>query len=228
MSTMSATSVAPEVRKRILASRDRFWRPEDFDGSPDAVAQALSRLARSGEVRRVRRGLYWRGAPTRLGMAPPPPGRLARAVTGGTGSGPAGWSAALALGLSTQVARRETVAVSGRSPRSPGSVRYVSRAASTKRRDERLRPTEVALLEVLRDWDGLVEVPPADAVARIARLANDGTVRLDRVARAAETEPPRVRERLRRLLAALGRADMTDVVRPARSRSVRRDLALAG
>ena len=77
MSTMSTTSVAPEVRKRVLGSRDRFWRPEDFDGSPDAVAQALSRLARSGEVRRVRRGLYWRGASTRLGMAPPPPGRLA-------------------------------------------------------------------------------------------------------------------------------------------------------
>ena len=48
-----------------------------------------------------------------LGMAPPPPGRLAGAVVGGTGSGPAGWSAALALGLSTQVARREVVAVPG-------------------------------------------------------------------------------------------------------------------
>ncbi|HEY6537696.1 MAG TPA: hypothetical protein VI138_01490, partial [Candidatus Dormibacteraeota bacterium] len=119
---MSTASVAPEVRKRVVGSRDRFWRPEDFDGSPDAVAQALSRMARSGEVRRVRRGLYWRGAPTRLGMAPPPPGRLADAVVGGTGSGPAGRSAALALGLSTQVARREAVAVPGRSPRNPGSV----------------------------------------------------------------------------------------------------------
>ena len=225
---MSTTSVAPEVRKRILGSRDRFWRPEDFDGSPDAVAQALSRLARSGEVRRVRRGLYWRGAPTRLGMAPPPAGRLASAVTGGTGSGPAGWSAALALGLSTQVARREAIAVPGRSPRSPGSIRYVSRAASTKRRDERLRPTEVALLEVLRDWEGLVEVPAADAVARIEHLASDGTLRLDRVARASATEPPRVRERLRHLLATLGRAELTEVVRAARSESVRNDLALAG
>ena len=225
---MSTASVASEIRKRVLASRDRFWRPEDFDGSPDAVAQALSRMTRSGEVRRVRRGLYWRGAPTRLGMAPPPPGRLIDAVAGGTGSGPAGWSAALALGLSPQVARRETVAVPGRSPRSPGSVHYVSRAASTKRRDERLRPTEVALLEVLRDWDGLVEVPNANAVARIGRIADSGTVRLDRLARAAETEPPRVRERLRHLLVALGRLDLTDIVRPARSESVRGDLALAG
>jgi hypothetical protein len=83
-------------------------------------------------------------------------------------------------------------------------------------------------LEVLRDWDGLVEVPPADAVERIERLVDNGTVRLDRVARASETEPPRVRERLRRLFVALGRPDMTDVVRPARSESVHRDLALAG
>ena len=134
-------------------------------------------MARYGEVRRVRRGLYWRGAPTRLGMAPPPPGRLSSAIVGGTGTGPAGRRAALALGLSTQVARQEVVAVPGRPPRSPGPVRYVSRAASTKRRDERLRPAEVALLEVLRDWDG--------------------TIRLDRVARASETEPPRARERLR-------------------------------
>ncbi|MHB1444964.1 MAG: hypothetical protein ACYCTI_00285 [Acidimicrobiales bacterium] len=225
---MSRPSVAPEVRKRVLGSRDRFWRPEDFDGSRAAVAQALSRMARSGEVRRLRRGLYWRGMPTRLGMAPPGPERLAGAVVGGSGSGPAGWSAALALGLSTQVARRETVAVPGRSPRSPGSVHYVSRAAATKRRDERLRPAEVAVLEVLRDWDDLVEVPARDAVARIGRLASAGTLRLDRVARASETEPPRVRERLRRLLVALGRPELTDVVRPARSESVRRDPALTG
>jgi len=228
MSAMGTTSVAAEVRKRVLASRDRFWRPEDFAGSPDAVAQGLSRLARSGEVRRIRRGLYWRGAPTPLGMAPPPPGRLASEITGGMGAGPAGWSAALALGLSTQVARREAVAVPGRAPRGPSSLRYVSRAAATKRREERLRPGEVALLEVLRDWERLVEVPPAEAVARIARLADDATIRLDRVARASDTEPPRARERLRQLLVALGREDMAGLVRPARSPAVRRDPALAG
>ena len=80
MSVVSEMSVAPEVRKRVFHSRDRFWHPEDFHGSPDAVAQALSRLARSGELRRVRRGLYWRGAPTRLGMAPPPSDRFANEV----------------------------------------------------------------------------------------------------------------------------------------------------
>lgn len=226
MTLMSDTSVATEVRKRVLPSRDRFWRPEDFDGSVEAVAQTLSRLARAGELRRVRRGLYWRGASTRLGMAPPPPHRLTNEVVGGPGTGPAGWSAALALGLSTQVPRRETIAVPGRAPRNPGAVHLVSRAASTKRHDERLRPVEVALLEVLRDWDALVEVPTRDAVGRIARLTDTGAIRLDRLARASATEPPRVRERLRRLLVALGASTYADAVRPARSESVRRDLAL--
>jgi hypothetical protein len=228
MWTMSGVSVASDIRKQVLASRDRFWRPEDFDGSPDAVAQALSRMACAGEVRRVRRGLYWRGTSTRLGMAPPPPDRLVDAVIDRTGSGPAGWSAALALGLSTQLPRQEVVAVPGRTPRNAGPVRYVSRAASIRRRDERLRPAEVALLEVLRDWDGLVDVPAIDALTRIGRLAGDGTLRLDRVALAAETEPPRVRERLRRLLRRLSRPELVDLIRPARSEIVHADPALAG
>ncbi len=224
---MSTTTVAAEVRERVRRSRERFWRPDDFDGSPEAVAQALSRLVRAGELRRIRRGLYWRGSPTRLGMAPPPPERLAGEVAPAPGTGPAGWSAALALGLSTQVARREAIAVPGRVPRSPSSVHFVIRAAATKRRDERLRPSEVALLEVLRDWDHLVEVPTPEAVERIARFAQTGELRLDRVARASGSEPPRTRERLRRLLGAIGHPELVDAVRPARSPSVQRDVILA-
>jgi hypothetical protein len=228
MTAVSDTSVAPEVRKRVLHSRDRFWRPEDFSGSPDAVAKALSRMAHTGELRRVRRGLYWRGAPTRLGMAPPPLDRFVHEVIGAPGIGPAGWSAGLALGLSTQVPRRETIAVPGRAPRDPGAVNFVSRVASTKRRDERLRTHEVALLEVLRDWNTFVEVPTGTAVERIAALADSGALRLDRIVRASTTEPPRVRERLRHLLDAIGRSSDAASVRPARSHSVRGDLALAG
>lgn len=228
MLTVSKAGVAPEVRKRVLRSRERFWHPEDFAGSPEAVAKALSRLTHAGELRRVRRGLYWRGAPTRLGMAPPPSDRFVHEVLNTPGAGPAGWSAALALGLSTQVPRHETIAVPGRAPRDPGNVWFVSRAASAKRRDERLRSPEVALLEVLRDWNTLVEVPTEEAVERIGNLAKAGTLRLDRIARASSTEPPRVRERLRRLMDALGRSGDGEGIRPARSESVRHDLVLAG
>jgi hypothetical protein len=106
-------------------------------------------------------------------------------------------------------------------------VHYVSRSAATKRRDERLLPIEVALLEVLREWDELVEVSSQEAVARIDGLARDGMIRLERIARASQTEPPRVRERLRRLFDALGRNDLSLRVSPARSRIVQNDLALA-
>jgi hypothetical protein len=225
---MSGMSVSAEVRRRVVASADQFWRPDDFDGSPGAVTQALSRLAADGELRRVRRGLYWRGTSTRLGMAPPPSDRLAGEVVGGPGIGPAKWSAALLLGLSTQVARHDIIAVPGRAPRNPGAIRIVSRAGSTKRREERLSPAEVALLEVLREWDVLVELPTSEAVDRIAELASNGRLRLDQIARASATEPPRVRERLRRLLRAIDRPAIADVVRPGRSESVYRDLVLAG
>lgn len=161
-------------------------------------------------------------------MAPPLPARLADEVVHGPGSGPAGWSAALALGLSTQVARHEAIAVPARTPRNPGPVHFVSRSAATKRRDERLRSMEVALLEVLRDWDRLVEVPASDALRRIALLAESGEVRLDRLARASATEPPRVRERLRRLFDAIGHPELVGTVRPARSSSVQRDQMLVG
>jgi len=102
----------------------------------------------------------------------------------------------------------------------------VSRNASRRRRDEHLRPVEVALLETLRDWEGLVEVPLTEALGRIETLAKEGAVRVDRVVRAAPTEPPRVRERLRKLLTALNLAEDAKRVPGARSELARQDLAL--
>jgi hypothetical protein len=225
---MADIGVAAAVRTKVTSSRDRFWRPSDFEGSPEAVAKMLSRLTTSGELRRVRRGLYWRGTPTPLGMSPPSPARLAAEIISGPGIGPAGLSAALELGLTTQVPRYDVIAVPGRVPRSPGMAILVSRAASTKRRSERLSPAEVALLEVLRDWPGLVELPDTDAADRIAGLLDANTIRVDKLTRASKTEPPRVRERLRELLIGVGRADAATAVPPARSRPRHQSLAIAG
>lgn len=220
---MSSTGVAGAVHGRVMTSRDRFWRPENFSGSPGAVTQALHRLANSGELSHIHRGLYWRGTPTLLGMAPPPADRLAKEL-GGVGAGPSGRSAALLLGLSTQVPRRDTFAVPGRAPKTPDRLRVVSRAASTKRRTEKLRSAEVALLEVLRDWDAIVEVSDDEAVSIIGRLTEAGAIRVDRVARASATEPSGVRDRLIRLLARLGKSEAARAVLPARAR--RRELAI--
>lgn len=215
---MVAVPVATDVRNSVLKSRDRFWKPEDFPGAPLSVAKALSRLEKTGEVRRIRRGLYWRGAMTPLGIAPPSAMKLTKELVGTRGVGPAEGSAALALGLSTHVPRRVTVAVPGRVSESPiETVRLVSRSASTKRLDERLRPAEVALLEVLRDWDRYVEEPASEAFDRLGRLIENGAIRVARVVAASETEPARTRSLLRSLLRALGLDDSAESVPPARN-----------
>ena len=215
---MSTVPVATDVRNGVLASRDRFWNPQDFSGAPLAVTKALSRREKAGELRRIRRGLYWRGPMTPLGMAPPSAMKLTKELVGTRGVGPAEGSAALALGLSTHVPRMTTVAVPGRVPESPvETVRFVSRSASRKRLDERLRPAEVALLEVSRDWDRYVEVSSPEAFDRIGRLIDDGTIRVERVAAASSTEPAGSRSRLRSLLRALGLDDSAQRVPPPRS-----------
>ena len=217
ISPMETRSVSGDVRHRVLRSRSRFWRPDDFEGSAEAVTQALSRLTRAGELRRTRRGLYWRGVSTPLGMSVPPVERIIKSVADTTGSGPSGWSAAHALGLSTQIPRRSTVAIVTRLPRDPRGVRFVSRSASTKRRDERLTPIEVGLLEVLRDWNRLVELSNRDALDRLGYLANTGAIRFERLIRASTTEPPRVRENLRAILIELDLIDEASRVHRARS-----------
>jgi hypothetical protein len=65
----------------------------------------LAELTRRGELLHVRRGLYWRGRKTPLGMSPPSPEALAERLVGKHGVGPAGLSAAHRLRLSTQVPR---------------------------------------------------------------------------------------------------------------------------
>jgi hypothetical protein len=87
---------------------------------------------------------------------------------------------ALAPVLSTQVPRLDTIAVPSRAPSNPRSVHLVSRAASTRRRDERLRPSEAAVFEVSRDWDALVEIPQANAIDRLKNFAETGAIRVDR------------------------------------------------
>lgn len=187
-----------------MASPDRFWRPKDFKGSPYAIEKTLSRLAATGELRRIRRGLYWRGASTPLGSAPPSPWSLAEEVAGTSGIGPSATSAAYALGLSTQIPRVETVAIPGRPPSLLPGVRFVGRTSSA-RRDERLTPLEIALLEVLRDWDHIVEVSHEDALTKIRSFFAKGDIRPHKLARASHEEPARVRERLRELLIELDR-----------------------
>lgn len=191
---------AQRHRRRILRSRNQFWRSADLLGPASTAQHLLNDLTEAGELRRLRKGLYWRGTKTPLGMSPPPTDALVRELAPTTGVGPAGLSAANALRLSTQVPRRSEIAVPARPPADLGTVKFVSRAARTARKSARLTATEVALLEALDGWERLLEVSPAEAWERLSRMLADGTVRPGRLAQAARTEPAAARARLEALL----------------------------
>lgn len=201
--------IAPTIRARIFEGSDRFWRPEDFDGlrSPNAVDQTLSDLHAAGELRRVRRGLYWRGPRTAFGVAPPPTRRILEQITGlRSGIGPSGYSAALAVGISTQVPRVETYALPIRTPTGlPDGIRVVSRAARRGRLDAKLRPLEVAWLEIAERWEDHVS-DSAEAARLFGAAIDAGTIRADRITAASRTEPPVVKRNIATLLRAAGMA----------------------
>jgi hypothetical protein len=205
-----ATSV--RERDRILHSRDRFWRPEDLGTSGSTTLHLLADLVEAGELRRIRRGLYWRGTKSPLGMGYPRTEDLVRELAPGPGVGPAGLYAANLLRLSTQVPRRAEIAVPHRAPRDERSIRFVARPARVERRRVGLSPIEVALLEVLASWESSVELPPAEALDRLLELLASSAARPDRLARASRTEQASTRARLRVLLRAHGRADLAEQV----------------
>ncbi|SEM24957.1 Transcriptional regulator, AbiEi antitoxin, Type IV TA system [Roseovarius azorensis] len=58
--TRSPATLPTQILDRINAEPAKVWTPGDFAdaGSRDAVDKALQRLAKSGELRRIERGLY--------------------------------------------------------------------------------------------------------------------------------------------------------------------------
>jgi hypothetical protein len=168
-------STAQQVRDHVESSPVRaFISAAEVPGSRRAVECEMSRLATAGEVVRVRKGLYWKGPKTRVGMPLPRPTEVALEVAG-VGSGPAELSAAHTLGLTTQVPAVEVVAVPGRIPAPIHGIRFVSR--SVERRLIGLRPTEVALIEVLRAGPAVIEVPWARFASIAKRLERAGEIR---------------------------------------------------
>jgi len=216
-------TTAERVRRRVRGSVERFWSADDFADVPHgAVLRALSRLAQDGELRHVRRSLYWRGRQTLLGMSPPSTQQLLSAVVGKDGVGPASISAALALGLSTQHPRRDIVAVPGRAPRSlPDRIDVRTRQGREGRVAARLNWWEVALLEVLADWSSVIEVPREEAIRELGNWLRSDRVRVDRLAQAARDESALVRVGLRGLLVSAGFDAQAQRIPRAHTREVR-------
>lgn len=101
-------------------------------GNRAAVDQALSRLARRGELTRAGRGLYLRPVKNRFGTRAPSTEKTIEGVSAQRGETivPSGAAAANALGLTTQVPVREIYFTSGPSRKlSLGSQRIELRHA---------------------------------------------------------------------------------------------------
>lgn len=189
-------SQASRVAQRVLSTHEGFFRTHDFEAIPPAVvARELRRLAVDGELRRIRKGLYWRGQKTMLGIAPPALSVLLNELVGETTYGPAGVSAANALGLTSQVTACDQIAVNGRPPQDLPNVHFVQRSGRRGRKSERLSPHEVGLIEVLASFHDVVD-DPSSALQRLSDLLREGAFRRDALLAAAKTEPPRVRRAL--------------------------------
>jgi hypothetical protein len=174
-------TVAELVRERVRSiptgefvhSRDLV----DDLGSRGAVDVALHRAHVGEHLVLVRRGLYYKGKPTRFGTTRPDPYRVALEVAKAAGHdggvGPAGYSAARALGLTTQVPPSAEVSVPGRAPKDLRGVHFTSRSPVARRS---LRELEVAVLEMLREWPRYSEESWLVFVDRVRDLARSGRV----------------------------------------------------
>lgn len=193
----SPRSTATRVSERVQTGGERYWSLADFRDLPaTAVAHALSRLTNRGELQRVRKGLYYRAKQTAIGPTVP---SASGAVAHGLDAPlhPAGLSAGTALGFSTQNPARPEFATPASSP--PGGLR--SATVHTRRPPSRfeLDAPDGALLELLRDRARYSDLSPQETSRRLAQLLSD-PVRFERLAKAALSEPPRVRA----MLGALG------------------------
>jgi hypothetical protein len=190
-------SAAETVRRRVASGGARFWKPTDFrDLPPAAVATALSRLARDGELERVAKGVYYHPRLTSIGTSVP----AATGVASQTLSAPlhpAGLSAANVLGLTSQNPGRPEYATPAAKPPTALGNALVHTGRPPGRAG--LSAEDGAILEILRERARSSDLPPDKTIARLRRLlADEGRYR--RLATAALAEPPRVRA----MLGALG------------------------
>lgn len=184
-----------------------FLRVADLPGTTDSAKSALSRAARTGLITRVTRGLYFKGDVTRYGSLTPTPEEVALEITRGNGVGPAGVSAARALGLTTQIPAKPHLAVVGRVPDGVPGVRIAKRN-NMARID--LNYTEIAVLETLRTWTTTVDHGWTALVNAVRERIERHEVDLDKLRQAVSSEHvSAVKLAFRRLIESLGLATST-------------------
>lgn len=199
------------VRKHLRRAPGSLIRATDLAGCPPAaVSKALARLADQGEIRRLRKGVYYVPKVTLLGESRPTEPAMVQKVLSHRAR-PTGVTAANLLGLTTQLAGRpEYAAYAVAVPRGLENARLRMRPRA---RAVELDARDAALLEVLRDRGRDSELSAEETSARIqlilrgdgdARPGKPSLRRLQELRDAALLEPPRVRAILGALMADAG------------------------
>lgn len=178
----SATKPAMAIRDAVPRS---FVRVATLPGSEAAARKAASRAVANGELMRVRKGLYYKGAKTRYGTVKPRVEDVVREVLGRqAGFGPAGFSAARMLGLTTQVPARMHVAAL----KTVESIDGVEQHKRSNLRRADLTEREVAVLEILRAPESYVEGGFPRFVHAVANLLESGGARWEVLRKVVEGE----------------------------------------
>ena len=197
------------VHQRIERGGERVWRLKDFEDLPfEAVAQALSRLTRKGELERLSKGVYYCSRQTAFGKSRPNPSTIQKLAAELKTLFPSGIAAANLLGFTTQIGRRPEVATS--SPSVPKKLLGNETVIHTRRPQNwaGLSQMDAALLDFLRAGGSASELTPEETARKTLALISEKG-RFDRLLRVADSEPPRVRAILGALGQQLGQDEKT-------------------
>lgn len=193
------------VRQRIERGGERLWRLDDFRNLPStAVAQALSRLTRQGNLERLSKGIYYSARKTAFGKSYPNPGTIHKLASRRKTIFPSGIAAANLLGFTTQIASRGEVATSSLSL--PRKLVGNNTVIHTRRPQAwvGLSDTDAALLDFLRGAGRMSELSPEKTIRQTLMLfSQEG--RSERLFKVADSEPPRVRAMLGAIAEELGK-----------------------
>jgi hypothetical protein len=193
------------IRQRIENGGERVWRLKDFRDLPfTAVAQALSRLTRTGSLERLSKGLYYKTRETAFGRSRPNPAAIQKLASEHKAVFPSGLAAANLLGFSTQTGSQNEVSTSALSlPRKligQDTVIHARRPEAWKN----LSPADAGLLEFLRAGGRTSELSPERTTQRTLTLLGEKGC-FERLLKVADSEPPRVRAMLGAIGEQLGK-----------------------
>jgi hypothetical protein len=169
MTTLSPSAAIRDTPEKSFVHVDRL------PGTPTAARKAASRAVRDGLLLQVRRGLYYRGRRTRYGLTAPRADEVARAVLGTRGVGPAGYSAARAWGVTTQIPPAWQVATL----RTVDPINGVEQHERKNLARTDLNEMEIALLELLRAPEIYVEAGWDALVGKVRDAVLAGGIRVD-------------------------------------------------